>query len=91
MEEGGKGQRRKRGSSERLVCPWDRYSLCPRLPLHVQREGEKANPSSLFPFAVISTNFFRQGARGGGGGRGGSGTGSCVSGMCPHHHGLGPH
>lgn len=53
---------------ERLVChgsPWDRYSLCPRLLLRVQRmgeDGERENPSSLI--YVISTNFSDRGGRG---------------------------
>lgn len=48
-----------------------------------REDGEKENlPLSLF---IISTNFFRQGWEEA------SRTGSCVSGMCPLRHGLGPH
>lgn len=98
----GKGQGRKRRSTERredvCVCVegWSTmealgtgtvfaqgYWCMFRERKREREDGEKENlPLSLF---IISTNFFRQGWEEA------SRTGSCVSGMCPLRHGLGPH
>lgn len=65
--------------------PGDKYSLCPRLLRHVEtwwEAGEKEKLSSSSSLSLISSSWQ--------GWEKASGTGSCVSGMCPLCHGLVP-